>query len=179
MDDDYLAAPVPPPAIEILGSSSMVDVRVVIPILFWQPKIEGFSGFHVPSFCFLVSSGSQHVVFGLGICPDWRKYAPKVVSIIEETTVITPGSDVASVLESDSSGLNIRREEISFDDGLEIGRFRAMDFFGDGSFYLLYAPGHAEGRLCALARTTADPCTYGRRRLSPSRRSPAIETVGL
>ncbi|KAM5476938.1 hypothetical protein MauCBS54593_000209 [Microsporum audouinii] len=137
MGGGYLAAPVSPPAIR-------------------------YSGFHVPSFCFLVSSGSQHVVFDLGIRPDWRKYAPKVVSIIVETTVITPGSGVASVLESDSSGLNIRREEISFDDGLEIGRFRAMDFFGDGSFYLLDAPGHAEGHLCALARTTADPCTYGR-----------------
>jgi hypothetical protein len=32
--------------------------------------------------------------------------------------------------------------EISFDESdLEIGGFRALDYFGDGSFYLLDAPG--------------------------------------
>ena len=30
-----------------------------------------------------------------------------------------------------------------------------MDFFGDGSFYLLDSPGHAVGHMCGLARTTA------------------------
>jgi hypothetical protein len=31
--------------------------------------------------------------------------------------------------------------EIEFTNGLSIGGFRAMDFFGDGTFYLLDAPG--------------------------------------
>ena len=35
-----------------------------------------------------------------------------------------------------------------------IGKFHALDFFNDGSFYLLDAPGHTVGHLCALARTT-------------------------
>ena len=38
--------------------------------------------------------------------------------------------------------------------GLKIGRFNALDYFGDGSFYLLDAPGHAIGHLCGLARTS-------------------------
>jgi glyoxylase-like metal-dependent hydrolase (beta-lactamase superfamily II) len=53
--------------------------------------------------------------------------------------------------------------EIDFEsesNGLRIGKFRALDFYGDGSFYLLDTPGHAIGHLCALARTTADPPTF-------------------
>ena len=164
----------------------------------------------------MVSNGSHHVVFDLGVRPDWQNYAPKVVSLIKATTVVTPGSHVASVLDSDDSGLNIRSadveaviwshnhfdhigdvskfpsstdlvvgpgvraaswpgwpqrhdaivrdsdaegrvvREISFEaNSLKIGGFNAYDYFGDGSFYLLDAPGHAVGHLCALARTTA------------------------
>ena len=156
------------------------------------------------------------MLFDLGVRPDWRNYAAKVVSLIEATTVVTAGSDVASVLDSDDSGLNIRStdikaviwshnhfdhigdmsrfpqstelvigpgvrvaswpgwprrrdaivldsdvegrvvREISFEEegSVKIGSFDAYDFFGDGSFYLLDAPGHAVGHLCALARTT-------------------------
>lgn len=157
------------------------------------------------------------MIFDLGVRKDWHHYAPKVVSLIKATTVVTLGTDVASVLDSDSSGLKIcsadissviwshnhfdhvgdpstfptrtelvvgpgvraaswpgwprnpdggvldsdevgrKVREISFRDGLKIGRFDAYDFFGDGSFYLLDAPGHAVGHLCALARTKADP----------------------
>lgn len=53
--------------------------------------------------------------------------------------------------------------EIDFSDpkfGLTIGPFRAFDFFGDGSFYLLDTPGHATGHLAGLARTTDDPETF-------------------
>ncbi|KAK7182861.1 hypothetical protein DPSP01_011974 [Paraphaeosphaeria sporulosa] len=46
--------------------------------------------------------------------------------------------------------------EIAFDEDLKIGRFDAVDLFQDGSFFLLDAPGHAIGHMCALARTTPD-----------------------
>ncbi|KAF2122886.1 beta-lactamase-like protein [Lophiotrema nucula] len=48
--------------------------------------------------------------------------------------------------------------EIQFSDSFKIGNFRAHDFFGDGSFYLLDTPGHAIGHMCGLARTT--PTTF-------------------
>ncbi|KAF2005680.1 hypothetical protein P154DRAFT_608678 [Amniculicola lignicola CBS 123094] len=48
--------------------------------------------------------------------------------------------------------------EVSFSDAFMIGNFRAFDFFGDGSFYLLDTPGHAIGHMCGLARTT--PTTF-------------------
>jgi glyoxylase-like metal-dependent hydrolase (beta-lactamase superfamily II) len=58
------------------------------------------------------------------------------------------------------SGRAVR--EISFNDkkSLTLGKFRAVDFFGDGSFYLLDTPGHAVGHLSGLARTTSDPDTF-------------------
>ena len=64
-----------------------------------------------------------------------------------------PRHSEAGVLDSDVQGRVVR--EVSFDVGLKIGRFDALDFFGDASFYLLDAPGHATGHMCALARTTA------------------------
>lgn len=194
------------------------------PETFWQPKMPGFTGLHAPVYCFLISHGNHHIVFDLGVRTDWQNYAPKLRSLIEATTKITPGSDVASVLNTDSSTLNIRSSdvqaviwshnhfdhigditkfpsntelivgsgvraaswpgwpsnadasvldsdahervvrEITFHRGdntaLKIGRFDAFDFFGDGSFYLLDAPGHATGHMCAIARTTADPPSF-------------------
>ncbi|KDN46248.1 hypothetical protein RSAG8_04475, partial [Rhizoctonia solani AG-8 WAC10335] len=52
--------------------------------------------------------------------------------------------------------------EVSFDQTpeLRIGRFRALDYFGDGSFYLLDSPGHAFGHICGLARTTPDTFVF-------------------
>lgn len=50
--------------------------------------------------------------------------------------------------------------EVSFSQGndlsgeLQIGGFRALDYFGDGSFYLLDTPGHTVAHISALARTT-------------------------
>lgn len=67
-------------------------------------------------------------------------------------------NQMSPILEADYRGREMT--EVSFDDddvgggGLRLGGFRAVDFFGDGSFYLLDSPGHAVGHLCGLARTT-------------------------
>jgi glyoxylase-like metal-dependent hydrolase (beta-lactamase superfamily II) len=173
---------------------------------------------------FLISNPrtSQHVLFDLGVRPDWHNYAPKVVRLIEATTKITPGSDVAGVLDAeDSTGISsadidaviwshnhfdhigdVTRfpstadlvigpgvqattwpgyprnpnalvldadaegrvvREINFTDSpLKIGRFDAFDYFGDGSFYLLDAPGHAVGHLCDLARADVSSGSQGK-----------------
>ena len=50
-----------------------------------------------------------------------------------------PANPDAVVRESDYEGRNLR--EISFSESLEIGGCRAVDYFGDGSFYLLDTPG--------------------------------------
>ena len=69
-----------------------------------------------------------------------------------------PGNQSSGVLQSDIEGRTVR--ETVFDGQLKIGRFNAMDYFGDGSFYLLDAPGHAVGHMCALARTTPDSFVF-------------------
>ncbi|CAJ2513324.1 Uu.00g014430.m01.CDS01 [Anthostomella pinea] len=62
------------------------------------------------------------------------------------------------LMATDFEGRNVR--ELSFDDSFKIGRFRAFDFFGDGSFYLLDTPGHSVGHMCGLARTSTHPDTF-------------------
>jgi glyoxylase-like metal-dependent hydrolase (beta-lactamase superfamily II) len=65
-------------------------------------------------------------------------------------------TDEKSVLTEDAwTGRELR--EVSFAHSeIKIGRFKAVDYFGDGSFYLLDTPGHLLGHICGLARTTAD-----------------------
>jgi glyoxylase-like metal-dependent hydrolase (beta-lactamase superfamily II) len=43
---------------------------------------------------------------------------------------------------------------------LVVGRFQALDYFGDGSFYLLDMPGHTVGHIGALARVTSNPASF-------------------
>ncbi|KAK3940208.1 N-acyl homoserine lactonase AttM [Diplogelasinospora grovesii] len=218
------------PDLSIPESACTVQVRVIDtntllhlnPKLFWHPEIPNFDGIHAPIYCFLISNGTRHVIFDLGVRPDWQNYAPRVVSLVEATTTVTPGTDVSSVLDADTSGLGIRTAdieaviwshnhfdhigdmsrfphstdlvvgpgvraaswpgypsdpnalvlyadadgraviEISFDgpNSLKIGRFDAFDYFGDGSFYLLDAPGHAPGHMCALARTESGSSSF-------------------
>lgn len=59
------------------------------------------------------------------------------------------------------SGRVLREIDYDNDPGVvTVGDFRALDFFGDGSFYLLDTPGHAIGHLGGLARTTTNPDTF-------------------
>lgn len=69
-----------------------------------------------------------------------------------------PADENGRILESDYAGRELR--EISFDQGLKIGRFDAFDYFGDGSFYLLDSPGHAIAHICGLARVTSCPSSF-------------------
>lgn len=75
-----------------------------------------------------------------------------------------PTNPDAAILESDLA--NRQLIELDFSSGtssshtfkpLTVGRFRALDYFGDGSFYLLDTPGHAVGHISGLARVTPGP----------------------
>ncbi|OKL57597.1 hypothetical protein UA08_06949 [Talaromyces atroroseus] len=46
--------------------------------------------------------------------------------------------------------------ELDFSNSLNIGGFPAIDFFGDGSFYILQSEGHTHEHMSALARTSQD-----------------------
>ncbi|KAK3315727.1 beta-lactamase-like protein [Apodospora peruviana] len=69
-----------------------------------------------------------------------------------------PASQNSFLLESDYSGREL--VELDFNQSRkwkasQIGQVPAIDYFGDGSFYLLDTPGHAIGHICGLARVTA------------------------
>ncbi|EXJ61040.1 hypothetical protein A1O7_05193 [Cladophialophora yegresii CBS 114405] len=65
-----------------------------------------------------------------------------------------PENKDSAIRQSDYEGRELR--ELEFDASqARIGGLQFHDYFGDGSFYILNAPGHAVGHLCALARVTA------------------------
>lgn len=69
-----------------------------------------------------------------------------------------PSNPKGHVLETDFKDREVL--EVPFHNSdVRIGRFRAFDYFGDGSFYILDSPGHAIGHVNALARTHASPST--------------------
>ncbi|GAB7366406.1 hypothetical protein MBLNU230_g8203t1 [Neophaeotheca triangularis] len=70
-----------------------------------------------------------------------------------------PQNPDSTLLDSDIRGRTLR--EVSFPESSPVfGRFKAHDFFGDGSFYLLYTIGHTAEHICGLARTSKDPDTF-------------------
>jgi glyoxylase-like metal-dependent hydrolase (beta-lactamase superfamily II) len=71
-----------------------------------------------------------------------------------------PVNEQCPVLDSDYTGRKLRELSFTADNSVKIGRFDAIDYFGDGSFYVLDAPGHTVGHLCGLARVTASPPSF-------------------
>lgn len=75
---------------------------------------------------------------------------------VETFTPGYPSRADAFVLESDYEGRPLHELSFDSDSQLNIGGYRAEDYFGDGSFYILDTPGHAIGHVCGLARVTPD-----------------------
>lgn len=58
------------------------------------------------------------------------------------------------------SGRHLNEVNFISPEAIDIGGFKALDFFGDGSFYLVETPGHTIGHLGGLARTGTEPDTF-------------------
>jgi hypothetical protein len=73
-----------------------------------------------------------------------------------------PSNTESSLLESDYNNRELIELDFVGDSraGFKIGQFNALDYFGDGSFYLLDSPGHAIGHICGLARVTSSPDSF-------------------
>ncbi|KAJ7578411.1 hypothetical protein C8J56DRAFT_1059867 [Mycena floridula] len=71
----------------------------------------------------------------------------------ETDTTTFPTFPNASLLDTDLEGHDVVKVNFS-NSTLAIGGFPAVDFFGDGSFYLLDVPGHCPGHMAGLARVT-------------------------
>ena len=70
-----------------------------------------------------------------------------------------PEIEISPVLAREFAGREVRELDFSAS-SLTVGGLKALDYFGDGSFYLLSAPGHSLGHINALARTTGDSFLY-------------------
>ncbi|KAF8912610.1 beta-lactamase-like protein [Mucidula mucida] len=74
--------------------------------------------------------------------------------IHEDTDVRTyPSKEDSLLLESDFANRALRKLSFAASSN-KIGDLDALDYFGDGSFYLLDTPGHCPGHMSALARVT-------------------------
>jgi len=72
-----------------------------------------------------------------------------------------PTAPDAPFLESDISGRKVHEFDFTREGkGLKLGPFHGLDFFNDGSFYILDTPGHTTGHICGLARTSTNPDTF-------------------
>ncbi|KAF8067629.1 beta-lactamase-like protein [Lyophyllum atratum] len=90
---------------------------------------------------------------------DMSKFPGTTELVVGQNTVkdTYPSNPDAQLLESDFSGHKVT--DVVFDgSNLRIGGFRAVDYLGDGSLYLLDVPGHMPGHMAGLARVT--PTTF-------------------
>lgn len=96
-----------------------------------------------------------------------------------------PARQDSWIKESDYQGREI--VELNFTKaGLKLGQYDALDYFGDGSFYLLDCPGHTIAHMMGLARTTrdtfvlmaADCCHHGGE-FRPNKYQPLPESIDL
>ncbi|KFZ02787.1 hypothetical protein V502_11503 [Pseudogymnoascus sp. VKM F-4520 (FW-2644)] len=71
-----------------------------------------------------------------------------------------PSRDDAPVKTVDWEGRNLIEHDFKNGKSLKIGRFSALDYWGDGSFYVLDTPGHALGHVSALARVGKDEFVF-------------------
>ncbi|WAO95518.1 Lactamase-B domain-containing protein [Fusarium falciforme] len=70
-----------------------------------------------------------------------------------------PANPEGLILETDYKGRELHEIDFNSHSGAtKIGDIRAVDYFQDGSFFLLDSPGHTVGHMAALARTT--PSTF-------------------
>ncbi|KAJ7931685.1 beta-lactamase-like protein [Mycena leptocephala] len=86
---------------------------------------------------------------------DMSKF-PNTTAIImgsETDTSIYPQFPNASLQASDFAGHEVTKIDFT-SSNLTFSGLKAVDYFGDGSFYLLDTPGHLPGHLTALARVT-------------------------
>ncbi|KAJ7180772.1 beta-lactamase-like protein [Mycena filopes] len=92
---------------------------------------------------------------------DMSKF-PNTTNLVvgaETDTATYPQSASATLLASDLAGRNLKKIDFT-KSKLSFGSLQAIDYFGDGSFYLLNTPGHLPGHMSALARTTPTSFVY-------------------
>ncbi|KAJ7180773.1 beta-lactamase-like protein [Mycena filopes] len=86
---------------------------------------------------------------------DMSKFpnSTKLVIGPETNTATYPEFANATLIASDFAGRNVTKVDFAAST-ISFGSLTAVDYFGDGSLYLLDTPGHLPGHMSALARVT-------------------------
>ncbi|KXH49239.1 hypothetical protein CSIM01_13107 [Colletotrichum simmondsii] len=71
-----------------------------------------------------------------------------------------PVDALGPLLASDLNGKSVNEVDFEKPGCVPVGPFTAFDYFGDGSLYIVDAPGHSIGHIGAIARTTCNPDTF-------------------
>ncbi|RVX73584.1 hypothetical protein B0A52_02472 [Exophiala mesophila] len=66
-----------------------------------------------------------------------------------------PTNPESPLSESDFVGREYKEIDFLKERTVKLGNFQGIDFFKDGSFFLVDSPGHAIGHMCGLARVTS------------------------
>ncbi|KAJ7127595.1 beta-lactamase-like protein [Mycena crocata] len=77
----------------------------------------------------------------------------KIIISSKTNTTLFPESPSSDLQASDLAGHKIVTVDLD-SANLTISGMKTVDYFGDGSFYLLDTPGHLEGHMTAIARVT-------------------------
>ncbi|KAJ7683086.1 hypothetical protein B0H17DRAFT_1205327 [Mycena rosella] len=111
---------------------------------FFHPVLPGHETSPSPVYAFLVEHKNTRLMFDLGIRKDTVNFVPSVAaSFASGAFILNQSKDITELLQD--GGVPLKSIDTSFG---------AIDYFGDGSFYLLNTPGHLLGHMSALARVT-------------------------
>ncbi|KAL3484514.1 hypothetical protein BJX62DRAFT_248351 [Aspergillus germanicus] len=136
-------------SLDIPHSSSTVEVSI----------IDTMFDARLPTGHFMAGK-ERSILSDLGTPKDLvNDFPPKVAERVKGMGTMHVEKYVSEILKENHVPLQCI-EAIIWSSILEIGGLKALDYFGDGSFYLLSAPGHAIRHLNALARTTEKTFIY-------------------
>ncbi|KAL7930234.1 hypothetical protein V8C35DRAFT_324467 [Trichoderma chlorosporum] len=111
-----------------------IGMMTLPPSLFLDPITEGHAVMNGGDIAFLIENKNLEklALFDLEIRKDWWNLSSKVRDPLAFCVGAKVEKDIPEVLKDS---------------------FSALDFYGDGSFYVLDTPGHDHGHISALART--------------------------
>ncbi|KAK0444113.1 hypothetical protein EV421DRAFT_1903226 [Armillaria borealis] len=125
---------------------------------FREPILPGYESFRAPIYAFF----TEHRVTGKRLIHGHFDHTGEMCKFPATTElVIGPGFDRRTfpttpesyLIESDLTGRKVTELNLN-DFTLTIGDYEALDYFSDGSFYILNSPGHHAGHISVLARVT-------------------------
>ncbi|KAJ7431360.1 hypothetical protein B0H11DRAFT_2131044 [Mycena galericulata] len=94
----------------------------------------------------------------IGDMSKWPNSTSLVIGSQTDTSTY-PQNASAALLASDFAGRTVTEIDF-FTANLTFNSLSTIDYFGDGSFYLVNTPGHLPGHLTAFARVTANPSSF-------------------